>query len=130
MYRRKPNRAQFHGFTFVRLPDTFVRDATKVYRDGYLLAVSQRNGHIGVSGNAAWIITNATSVKAQYYATKCLRGLGLIGGVIMEQAQREYDAHELHLAFVTAENDADALGYRLVKLPKPKSNRVRKSSAK
>lgn len=116
---RKPNNAQFLGFRFVRLPETCARNAQKFYRNGNLIAVHQSNGRIAVS-NGVGIIDGTANPRWQWRAVQCLYGLGLVGDAIKNEYERRFNVADHAMEVQSCTSEAANLGYRLVKLPKPK----------
>lgn len=120
MYRpSRPGKIKFMDFTIVRLPDRCVRTARKFYRDGYQLALMQANGNIAITDNG--IFERANNPRCQFKVVKCLHGLGLVGDPVLADYRVRNDTYETDLELANLTDQADNLGYRLVKLPKPKT---------
>lgn len=125
---RRPGKIIFEGLTIVRLPDVCTRQAKAFWQDGNIRAVHQRNGNIAVVGTG--IFDNAHSPRAQFKTARCLYGLKLLSAEMLARYRQRYDDQETSNSLAALEFEAEVLGYRVVKKPRTKEPRVRKSRAK
>lgn len=116
---RRSKKITMEGCTLVLWPDECTREAVRVYRGpGGIAAVLQRNGNVGVSRTG--LFEKPDQPRPQLRAAQCLYGLKLIGSEILQAYWNRLNASEHDVDLRRLQGDAEDLGYKLVKLPKPK----------
>lgn len=126
--QRKPTKLTFEGFNVVLLPDECTREAIRLYRGGGMIAVLQRNGNVGL--HRTGLFDNPHNPRPQLRAATCLHGLKLISAEMLARYRDRYELAERDGDVGRLLSEAEDLGFKLVKLPKPKTVGVRKRGAK
>lgn len=113
------NKVSFGGYCFVPLVCGATREAVRIYDEGHLRAVLQKNGLIAVHGSGAFtarLNRGGLSPHTKLNLAKVLRGLKLpLGEHLYEKAEAEYADYKRKLKIDELRHEAERLGYKLVK---------------